>query len=155
MKTVVPADQLSDHLGKDIGHSDWFVIDQERINQFADVTEDHQFIHVDEEKARQGPFGDTIAHGFLTLSLLTRLTAECNLRPENTVMGINYGFDKVRFLQPVKVNQRVRAVVRPLSADERNPGQWLLKSQITVEIDGADKPALIAEWLTLAVTADT
>lgn len=154
MKTVVPSDQLKDHIGKDIGHSDWVTIDQDRINAFADVTEDHQFIHVDEERAGAGPFGATIAHGFLTLSLLTRLTADCYLVPENTVMGINYGFDKVRFLQPVKVDQRVRAAVKPLSADERNPGQWLLKSRITVEIDGEEKPALVAEWLTLAVTSN-
>lgn len=152
MKTVVPADQLSDYVGEDLGCSDWFLIDQERINQFADVTVDHQFIHVDVEKAKEGPFGAPIAHGFLTLSLLTYLTEECGLMPENTVMGVNYGCDKVRFLQPVKVNQKVRARVKPVSVIERHPGQFLIKSEITVEIKGEEKPALIAEWLALMFT---
>ena len=152
MKTVVPADRLQDYVGKDLGCSEWFQIDQERINAFADVTVDHQFIHVDVDKAKQGPFGDTVAHGFLTLSLLTYLTEDCGLVPENTVMGVNYGCDKVRFLQPVRVNQQVRARVKPVSVIERGPGQYLIKSEITVEIDGEEKPALIAEWLALMFT---
>ena len=152
MKTVVPADRLQDYVGKDLGCSEWFQIDQERINAFADVTVDHQFIHVDVDKAKQGPFGDTVAHGFLTLSLLTYLTEDCGLVPENTVMGVNYGCDKVRFLQPVRVNQKVRARVKPMSVIERAPGQYLIKSEITVEIDGEEKPALIAEWLALMFT---
>ncbi len=152
MKTVVPADRLKDYVGKDVGCSEWFLIDQDRINRFADVTEDHQFIHVDIERAKAGPFGDTIAHGFLTLSLLSHLTEDCGLMPENTVMGVNYGCDKVRFLQPVKVDQRVRARVKPVSVIERQPGQFLIKSEITVEIEGEDKPALVAEWLALLFT---
>ena len=152
MKTVVPAEKLSDYVGKDLGHSEWFAIDQSRIDRFAEVTEDHQFIHVDREKAAHGPFGTTIAHGFLTLSLLTHLTEDCGLMPENTVMGVNYGCDKVRFIQPVRVDQRVRARVKPVSAIERAPGQYLIKSEITVEIDGEEKPALIAEWLALLFT---
>ncbi|MFQ6004845.1 MAG: MaoC family dehydratase [Woeseia sp.] len=152
MKTVVPAEQLADYVGKDLGHSDWFTIDQDRINQFADVTVDHQFIHVDLDRARQGSFGDTIAHGFLTLSMLTHLSESCGLLPENTVMGINYGFDKVRFLKPVLVDKRIRASVKPLSVTERHPGQWLMKSEITVEIEGEDTPALVAEWLALMFT---
>jgi len=152
MKTVVPAADLKDYIGKNLGHSEWFEIDQSRIDSFADVTEDHQFIHVDAEKARQTPFGGTIAHGFLTLSLLTRLTQDCGLQPQNTVMGINYGFDKVRFLQPVRAGQRVRARVRPQSVIERHPGQFLIKSEITVDIEGEQKPALIAEWLGLLFT---
>ena len=152
MKTVVPADRLQDYVGKDLGCSEWLQIDQERINAFADVTVDHQFIHVDVDKAKQGPFGDTVAHGFLTLSLLTYLTEDCGLVPENTVMGVNYGCDKVRFLQPVRVNQKVRARVKPVSVIERAPGQYLIKSEITVEIDGEEKPALIAEWLALMFT---
>ena len=152
MKTVVPASDLKSYIGKDLGCSDWFEIDQDRIDRFADVTEDHQFIHVDAAKAKHGPFGATIAHGFLTLSLLTKLTEDCGLVPENTVMGVNYGCDKVRFVQPVRVNQRVRARVVPQSVLERAPGQFLIKSEITVEIDGEDKPALIAEWLALLIT---
>lgn len=152
MKTVVPASELKDYLGKESGCSDWFEIDQDRINQFADVTVDHQFIHVDEAKAKQGPFGAPIAHGFLTLSLLTHLTEDCGLVPENTVMGVNYGCDKIRFLQPVRVNQKVRARVKPVTALEKAPGQFLIKSEITVEIEGEEKPALIAEWLALLFT---
>jgi len=149
MKLVIPVENLNDYIGKEIGHSDWFLVDQERINQFADVTIDHQFIHIDEEKSKKGPFGSTIAHGFLTLSLLTHLTDTCRLIPEGTVMGINYGFDKVRFINPVKVNSRIRATVKPLSAVERNPGQWLLKSEVNVEIENEEKPALVSEWLSL------
>ena len=149
MKLVIPVEKLNDYIGKEIGHSDWFLVDQERINQFADVTIDHQFIHIDEEKSKKGPFGSTIAHGFLTLSLLTHLTDTCRLIPEGTVMGINYGFDKVRFINPVKVNSRIRATVKPLSAVERNPSQWLLKSEVNVEIENEEKPALVSEWLSL------
>ncbi len=149
MKLVIPVENLNDYIGKEIGHSDWFLVDQERINQFADVTIDHQFIHINEEKSKKGPFGSTIAHGFLTLSLLTHLTDTCRLIPEGTVMGINYGFDKVRFINPVKVNSRIRATAKPLSAVERNPGQWLLKSEVNVEIENEEKPALVSEWLSL------
>jgi acyl dehydratase len=143
---------LKDYIGSELGPSGWFAIDQARIDAFADVTEDHQFIHVDREKAKSGPFGDTIAHGFLTLSLLTHLTSDCSLLPENTAMGVNYGFDKVRFIQPVRVDQRVRAHVKPLTVLERQPGQYLIKSEVTVEIEGEDKPALVAEWLGLLFT---
>ena len=152
MKLVVPVEKLNDYNGQDIGHSDWFLIDQERINQFATVTIDHQFIHVDEERAKSGPFGSTIAHGFMTLSMLTYLTESCGLQPEGSVMGINYGFDKVRFLKPLAVNKRIRARVKPMSATERNPGQWLMKSEVTVEIEGEEKPALVSEWLALVFT---
>ena len=149
MKLKVPANKLNDYMNKEIGHSDWFSVDQSQINKFADVTIDHQFIHVDEEQSKKGPFGQTIAHGFLTLSMLTHLTETCGLIPEGTVMGINYGFDKVRFINPVKVNSRIRASVKPLSAVERSPGQWLLKSEVNVEIEDEEKPALVSEWLSL------
>jgi|TARA_B110000438_G_scaffold71305_1_gene71491 acyl dehydratase len=152
MKLVVPVEDLNDYIGKDIGHSDWFLIDQDRINKFAEVTIDHQFIHVDEAQAKNGPFGSTIAHGFLTLSMLTHLTESCGLIPQNSVMGINYGFDKVRFLMPLKVNNRIRARVKPLSVVERNPGQWLMKSEVTIEIENEEKPALACEWLSLVFT---
>ena len=152
MSTVVPASKLSDYIGKDLGASDWVTLDQDRINTFADVTEDHQFIHIDPEKAAQTPFGGTVAHGFLTLSMLTRLTRDNGLMPDNTVMGVNYGFDKVRFIQPVRAGQEVRSQVKPLSVMERAPGQYLIKSEVTVEIKGEDKPALVAEWLGLLFT---
>ena len=152
MRTVVPVDKLQDYVGKELGHSDWFLIDQDRINLFADATVDHQFIHVSHIKSRFGPFGKPIAHGFLTLSLLTHLTESCGLLPEGTEVGINYGLDRVRFLQPVKVGSRVRARVLPVEVNERKPGQWLIKSEITVDIEGEDKPAMVAEWLFLAIT---
>ena len=152
MPTVVPASELKDQIGKTLGPSEWFAIDQDRINAFADVTIDHQFIHVDPDKAKLTPFGTTVAHGFLTLSLLTHLTGDTALMPEGTVMGVNYGFDKVRFIQPVKVGQQVRATVVPMTVLERGPGQYLVKSEVTVEIDGEDKPAVVAEWLGLLFT---
>lgn len=140
-------------IGQDAGTSDWFTIDQQRINDFADVTLDHQFIHVDPVKAAQGPFGTTIAHGFLTLSMLAYfLQNGVGVDIPNRTMGVNYGFDKVRFLQPVKVNSRIRAKATVLEAAEKNPGQFLFKLDITVEIEGQDKPALKAEWLSMIFT---
>ncbi len=137
-------------IGQDAGTSDWFAIDQQRINDFADVTLDHQFIHVDPERAKETPFGSTIAHGFLTLSMLAYfLQNGVGVDVPNRTMGVNYGFDKVRFLQPVKVGSRIRASAKVLEATEKNPGQYLFKLDITVEIEGEDKPALRAEWLSM------
>lgn len=137
-------------IGQDAGTSDWFAIDQQRINDFADVTLDHQFIHVDPERAKETPFGTTIAHGFLTLSMLAYfLQNGVGVDVPNRTMGVNYGFDKVRFLQPVKVGSRIRASAKVLEATEKNPGQYLFKLDITVEIEGEDKPALKAEWLSM------
>ena len=126
-------------------------ITQERINQFADATNDHQFIHVDPERAAQTPFGGPIAHGFLTLSLISHLTSETSVKPEGLVMGINYGSDKVRFLQPVRVGSRIRAQQKILEATEKNPGQWLIKTAVTIEIENSEKPALIAEFLAMLI----
>ncbi|MGE3297676.1 MAG: MaoC family dehydratase [Porticoccaceae bacterium] len=140
-------------IGQDAGTSEWFAIDQQRINDFADVTLDHQFIHVDPIRAAQGPFGATIAHGFLTLSMLAYfLQNGVGVDVPNRTMGVNYGFDKVRFLQPVKVGSRIRAKAAVLEAAEKNPGQFLFKLDITVEIEGQDKPALKAEWLSMIFT---
>src|SRR5690606_4599731 len=116
-----------------------------------DCTEDWQFIHVDPEAAATTPFGGTIAHGFLTLSLLSKMTFEATPVLEGVAMGVNYGFDKVRFLQPVRAGSRVRGRFRLLEAAEKSPGRWLLKHEVTVEIEGQDKPALIAEWLGMQV----
>lgn len=146
---TVPPSELKDHIGEEIGTSDWFPIEQERIDAFADATEDHQFIHVDPEAAKQTPFGTTIAHGYLTLSLLPHLTGQALLVPEGTMMALNYGSDKVRFLQPVKVGSRVRARVTLADVTEKGPGQVLLKTAVTVEIEGEDKPAMVAETLSL------
>lgn len=130
--------------------SEWVEISQDLINLFADATFDHQFIHVDVERAKkETPFGGTIAHGFLSLSLLSKFIEECLPGIEGAVMGINYGFDKVRFLMPVPAGARVRGHFKLLECTERKPGEFLNKYEVTVEIENTDKPALIAEWLGL------
>jgi len=149
--TVVPKEQLADHVGTEYAPSEWVTLDQERINTFADCTEDHQFIHIDEEKAAQTPFGGTIAHGFLTLSMLSKMMEGQGVVPENIVMGINYGFDKVRFLAPVRAGKRVRTQRKLVSVDQKDDNRFLMKSEVTVEIEGEDTPALVAEWLTMMV----
>ena len=148
----VPAAELADHVGEETGVSDWLVIDQDRIDAFADVTLDHQFIHVDPEAAAQTPLGSTVAHGFLTLSLVSALAGESMLMPAETVMVLNYGVDRVRFIEPVKVDSRVRTRTRLADVREKGPGRWLCANEVTVEIDGVDKPAMVAETLTMFVT---
>ena len=150
MPTIVPRSELASYVGKSLGEGPWFTIDQDRINGFADVTVDHQYIHVDIEKARQTPFGGTIAHGFLTLSLIVHLTEDVMLAPQEATMTMNYGFDKIRFLNPVKTGSRVRARVSIGDVTEKGPNV-LIKQIVEVEIEGADKPALIGEWLTMFV----
>ncbi|MBL4832979.1 MAG: MaoC family dehydratase [Pseudomonas sp.] len=147
--TAVPVSELTSYIGKDLGHSEWMTIDQERVNQFADCTGDHQFIHIDEEKAKQTPFGGTIAHGFLSLSLLPTLSAGLLIRPEGLKMAVNYGLDSLRFIQPVRVGSRVRLQSTVLDVTEKKPGQWLIKARSTLEIEGNEKPAFIAEALSL------
>ncbi|MGP0173487.1 MaoC family dehydratase [Pseudomonas sp. NCHU5208] len=146
---LVPVAELKDHVGKELGKSDWLTIDQQRINQFAECTGDHQFIHVDPEKAKHTPFGGTIAHGFLSLSLIPMLMEGIMVLPQGLKMAVNYGLDSVRFIQPVKVDSRVRLVVTLTDVSEKNPGQWLLKARAVLEIEGQEKPAYIAEPLTL------
>ena len=145
----VPVAELKSYIGKDLGHSEWLTIDQERINQFAECTGDHQFIHVDPEKAKRTPFCTTIAHGFLSLSLIPVLSEKLLVLPEGLKMGINYGLDSVRFIQPVPVNSRVRLALTVLDVTEKNPGQWLIKARATLEIEGQAKPAYVAESLSL------
>ena len=142
-------DKVSEFIGKEVGVSDWLVIDQERIDKFADVTEDYQFIHVDPEAAKKTPFGTTIAHGFLTLSMCSKLASGSVIVFEGVKMGVNYGFEKVRFVTPVKSGQKIRGRFTLMSADSKVPGQWSLKYAVKVEIDGESKPALVAEWLTM------
>lgn len=153
MPKVSNVDEARQWINREVGVSDWQTITQEQVNQFADTTRDHQFIHLDEARARsETPFGGTIAHGYLTLSLLSFLGADADIiRLENTRMMINYGLDKVRFLNPVRVGSRIRARFELLSVDEKKPGQVLLKHRATVEIEGEEKPAMIAESLGLAV----
>ncbi len=141
---------LQGKIGQQLGVSDWVEIPQARITQFADATEDHQFIHVDAEKSKQfTPFGGTIAHGFLTLSLLSRFAETGLPAVPGTKMGMNYGLNKVRFLTPVPCDCKVRGTFTLMSAEEKNPGQLLLSYGVSVEIDGAPKPAMVAEWLML------
>ncbi|QBF28660.1 MaoC family dehydratase [Pseudomonas tructae] len=145
----VPVAELSQYVGKELGRSEWLTIDQDRINLFAEATGDFQFIHVDPIKAAKTPFGSTIAHGFLTLSLIPKLMEGLVVLPEGMKMAVNYGLDSVRFIQPVKVDSKVRLKVDLTAATEKKPGQWLLKITATLEIEGQDKPAYIAEPLTL------
>ena len=145
----VPVAELKDYVGKELGKSEWLTIDQQRINQFAECTGDHQFIHVDPEKAKLTPFGTTIAHGFLSLSLVPMLMESIMIMPQGLKMAVNYGLDSVPFIQPVKVDSRVRLVVTLTDATEKNPGLWLLKARAVLEIEGQEKPAYIAEPLTL------
>lgn len=140
-------DEIRSKVGQEIGMSDWLLVDQPRIDSFAEVTEDHQFIHVDPVAARRTPFGGTIAHGFLSLSLLSRMAADAFLMPEGVKMAVNYGFDRVRFLSPVRSGKRVRGRFTLASAEEKRPGQWQFVHNVTVEIEDELKPALTAEWI--------
>ena len=149
---IASLDHIRARVGSEVGVSSWLTISQERIDAFADATEDHQFIHVDPEAAAKGPFGATIAHGFLTLSLLSRMAAEGMLVPDGVKMAVNYGFDRIRFLAPVRSGKRVRGRFTLDSVDEKAPGQWLLRHSVTVEIEGEEKPALTAQWLGLMFT---
>jgi len=150
--TTLSVQEYLQKAGTSLPPSDWLTLDQDRINTFADCTEDHLFIHIDEAAAAQTPFGGTIAHGFLTLSVLSKLCTDNVLVPEGMVMGINYGFDKVRFLTPVRAGKRVRAQVELMSIEQKDPNRFLVKQGVTVEIEGEATPALYAEWLTMQVT---
>ena len=149
---LVPAEKLVDYVGQEIGSSDWFEVDQDRIDMFADATLDHQFIHIDSEKATP-LFGSTIAHGFLSLSLVAGIpfSQEIGMVLEGTKMGLNYGLDKVRFLSPVPVNSEVRIHMKCIDITEKNPGQYLAKTEVTMEIKGVEKPAFVAETLSMFV----
>jgi acyl dehydratase len=141
--------EIASRVGGEVGVSDWILVDQARIDAFAEVTEDRQFIHVDPEAAAQTPFGGAIAHGFLTLSLLSRMAADAMLRPDGVRMGVNYGFEKIRFLAPVRAGKRVRGRFTLTSFEEKRAGQYQFVHQVAVEIEGEDKPALIADWIGL------
>jgi acyl dehydratase len=136
-------------VGEEVGVSDWILVDQARIDAFAKVTEDPQFIHVDPVAAAKTPFGGTVAHGFLTLSLLSRMASNAMLRLEGVKMGVNYGFDRVRFMAPVRSGKRIRGRFVLTAFEEKRPGQWQVVHNVTVEIEGEDKPALVADWIGL------
>jgi acyl dehydratase len=144
---VADLDEIRAKVGSEIGVSPWIEIDQQSIDTFAEVTGDHQFIHVDPVAAARTPFGGTVAHGFLTLSLLSQMAASVMYVPGNLKMAVNYGFEKVRFIAPVRSGKRVRGRFTLASMEEKNPGQWQFLHNVTVEIEGEDKPALTADWI--------
>lgn len=148
MSNFLPAEQIKGLVGQVVGTSEWVEITQERVNKFAEATSDFQFIHVDPEKAKLTPFGGPIAHGFLTLSLIPMLTTQSDCpRPEGIKMGVNYGGNRTRFLAPVRVGKRVRGHFKLVEMDEKRLGQWQQTMEITIEIEGEDKPALTCEWI--------
>ena len=149
---IASLDRIRAKIGTAIGTSDWIEVTQARIADFAEATEDRQFIHLDADLAAHTPFGGTIAHGFLSLSLLSRMAVDVMLIPDTTKMAVNYGLDRVRFLTPVRAGKRVRGHFTLDSADEKAPGQLLTRHTVTVEIEGEDKPALTAVWLGLIFT---
>jgi acyl dehydratase len=153
-KSNISVADFKNAAGTELGPTEWLLVDQERINRFADATDDHQFIHVDAEKAASTPFGSTIAHGFLSLSLIPHLLEQIMLIPEGTVMGINYGADKVRFSHPVKVNSRVRASARIEKISVRSGGQFMVKTKVKLEIENTERAALSAEILSLIVVEE-
>ena len=149
---IASLDDIRARVGSEIGASEWILVDQQRIDQFAETTEDRQFIHVDPALAAQTPFGGTIAHGFLSLSLLSRMAADVMQVPDTTRMAVNYGLDRVRFIAPVRAGSRVRGRFTLDAVEDKAPGQLLLRHTVTVEIENFDKPALTAQWLGLIFT---
>jgi len=147
MNQLVKKGDISQYINYQSEPSDWHKVTQEQIKQFADCTLDKQFIHVDPEAAKTTPYGTTIAHGFLTLSMLSHFAKNFSIEIEGFYMAVNAGFDKIRFLQPVKVDRRIRAQTKILNIEEQREGQYRIKTEVTIEIEGTDKPALVAEWL--------
>jgi acyl dehydratase len=150
--TNLTLSNINDFVGRELGVSGWMTVDQSRINQFADCTGDHQWIHVDVDRAkRESPFRTPVAHGYLTLALIAPLAMEVGVVPKDAAAGFNYGLDKVRFLAPVKAGARVRLRVVLVGVEPKEAGQFVIKTKNTLEIEGSDKPALIAETLALLV----
>ena len=150
--TNLTLSNINDFVGCELGVSGWMTVDQSRINQFADCTGDHQWIHVDVERAkRESPFRSTVAHGYLTLALMAPLAMEIGIIPTDAAAGFNYGIDKVRFLAPVKADTRVRLRVVLVGVESKEAGKLVIKTKNTLEIDGSDKPALIADTLALII----
>jgi acyl dehydratase len=151
MAKIISLEEFAKLAGTELEPSSWMEITQQRVNQFADATEDHQFIHLDPARAAQTPFGGTIAHGYLTLSLLVHLNGENAVTPQGMSIVINYGSDKVRFLAPVRVGSRIRSLQKVLEVSQKSPGMWLVKIAVTVEIEHGAKPAMMAEVLYMYV----
>jgi acyl dehydratase len=149
MPQLIKKSEIEQYIGHICEPTDWFEVTQEQVNVFADCTLDHQFIHIDPEAAAKSPFGGTIAHGFLTLSMLAYFSESFSLSIEGSYIGVNKGFDKVRFVAPVPVGSRIRCHTTVVEINEKKPGQYDFKMAISVEIEGGDKPALVAEWLSV------
>ena len=149
MPQLIKKSEIEQYIGHICEPTDWFKVTQEQVNAFADCTLDRQFIHVDPEAAAKSPFGGTIAHGFLTLSMLAYFSQSFSLSIEGSYMGVNKGFDKVRFVAPVPVGSRIRCHTTVAEINQKKPGQYDFKMDISVEIEGGDKPALVAEWLSV------
>ena len=149
MTTTIKAAEVADYIGFEAEATDWHTVTQEQINQFADCTLDHQFIHTDPVKAKETQFGSTIAHGFLSVSLLSHFAEQYSVVIDGCYMGINYGFDSLRFVSPVKVDSRIRARAKYLEIEEKKTGQYQFKVAVTIEFEGSERPALVCEWLSL------
>lgn len=152
MAQTVTIEELAGRVGQEVGLSKWIDIPQATIDAFADITHDHQFIHVDVEKAKQTPFGGTIAHGFLTVSMLSAMAYDALPAVAGRTMGVNYGFDRLRMVSPVRAGSRIRGRFVLKALESRSPQQHQLTHSVTVEVEGSDKPALVADWVTLAYT---
>ncbi len=152
-KPAFTLEELGQRVGGEIGLSRWFLIDQKRIDAFADVIEDWQYIHVDPQAAQATPFGSTVAHGFLTLSMLSAIAYDALPRVAGLAMGVNYGFEKVRFVAPVRAGRHIRGRFQLMALTPRGPKEYQSRKSVTVEIEGEDRPALIADWLSLYVLA--
>ena len=153
--SAIDMNEYATLVGTEVGVSRWFEIDQTRIDKFADVTEDWQFIHLDSARAAKTAFGGTVAHGFLTLSMLTAMAYDGLPDIKNLVMGVNYGFDRIRFGSPVRSGSRVRASFRLMELSTLGEKEFMAKSEVVVELEGSDKPALVAEWLGIYSLAET
>lgn len=144
--------QLEAHVGQEVGISNWITVDQPMIDQFAATTHDQQWIHVDQVRARsESPFGGTVAHGFLTLSLASRFAYDCFPMLPGQTMGINYGFNRLRFMSPVRAGRRLRGRFTLTAVTQRSATELMRATDLTIEIEAQDKPALVAEWLSLAI----
>ena len=154
MSQALTLEEFKSWEGRELSPTDWFVVGQDRINQFAECTNDHQYIHVDPERMKDSSFGSTIAHGFLSLSLLAGYGPSDGPALQDVVMSINYGLDRVRFINPVRVNSKVRFLTKIISITEKSPGRVIVKTEKTLEIDGEEKPALVAECLGMLVTSN-
>lgn len=149
MSEALTIDEYRSRVSREVGVSDWFLVDQDRIQRFADLTQDWVFLHTDPERAREAGFEGTIAHGFLTISLIATLVPTALPRMKGVKVGFNYGFNRLRLLAPVPSGKRIRGRFKLADCTERSPGEWLLTFDVTIEVEGQDKPALIAEWLIL------